>query len=66
MLLLGYLGVLSSPELEPYLELGSALKRYAESLRSGLEGSEALKETILNQVAELSRTRALSPRRRPG
>ena len=62
VLLLGYVGVLKSPELEPYLELGSALKRVSDALRSGAseEIISALKEEVIAKLIELSRSRALS------
>ena len=65
VLLLGYLGVLASPELEPYVELGSALRRLSEALgRGGVDGEavSALKEEVISKLVELSRARALSKR----
>lgn len=60
VLLLGYLGLLTTPALEPYVELGSALKRYSEALRSGPpELLEGLRESIMRKVAELASPRAL-------
>ncbi len=67
VLLLGYLGVLATPNLEPYLELGSALKRYSEALREmGADEKtlSGLREAIIARLAELSGTRALSGRGR--
>jgi len=65
VLLLGYLGVLSSPELEPYVELGSALRAHLEALKSGGHGGSLaeLGELLLAKIAELSRPRSLSPGR---
>lgn len=67
VLLLGYLGVLSSPELEPYVELGSALKRLSDALKRGGTSEEtlsALREEVVSKLLELSRTRSLSMRGR--
>lgn len=65
VLLLGYIGVLGSTELEPYLELGSTLKRLSNALREGEMSEEAisaLKEEVISKLVELSRSRALSGR----
>ncbi len=67
VLLLGYLGVLTSPELEPYIELASLLKRLSDALREGGASGEAvsaLKEEVISRLVELSRSRALSGRGR--
>ena len=53
VLLLGYVGVLDTPELLPYVELGSRLKALAEE-RDSEEIREALVKLIEGSIMELT------------
>jgi len=55
VMLLGYLGVLESPRLEPYLEVGGRLKTYVDAYR-GAESDEERRRLLELLGRELGRT----------
>ena len=67
VLLLGYLGVLESPRLEPYMEIGSRLRNYVEAYRRA-RGQErrrilgALERELQESLRKLAEPRAISSR----
>ena len=67
VLLLGYLGVLESPRLEPYLEIGSRLRTYIDIYQKA-KGAErrrilgALERELQESLRKLAEPRAISSR----
>ena len=68
ILLLGYLGVLETPRLEPYLEVGGRLRSYVEAYREARDEEErrhllnVLGREIEETLKRLSEPRTLSRR----
>ena len=54
IILLGYLGIFDTPQLEPYLEISNKLHTYTESYRSLLRDSD-IKEEHLRMIRMLQR-----------
>ncbi|HDN83459.1 MAG TPA: hypothetical protein ENG50_03750 [Candidatus Altiarchaeales archaeon] len=69
VILLGYLGILDTPNLEPYLEIANKIKDYMEAYRNFWQENKKSRETlrilqmlqdeIKNELFNLSKSRAM-------
>ena len=53
VLLLGYVGILESPELEPFLEVGNRIKTYTELNRESGNGAVKLRRNLSVELSNI-------------
>ena len=53
VLLLGYIGILESPELEPFLEVGNRIKTYTELNRESGNGAVKLRRNLSVELSNI-------------
>ena len=53
VLLLGYVGILESPELEPFLEVGNRIKAYTELNKESNNGSVKLRRNLSAELGNI-------------